>query len=203
MQVSCRIRSKYRRQSLPLSCLHWIQYTDVRLLSDTVHMLESVNMTNNFHFDAFSLKSSFGVRNKWVVYFIGIPDRVWGCCFVIEAQCHGEFTKKRLLKDDAELDLTAAASQTVSKWFHNALSRKWPFNFYVVKTLTCNSERVLILFPMQWRQPIIAVADYCEAFNDTPLKTGSFRLRVENNHFTHIFIYIKKFFFVKNTLLTL
>ncbi len=35
------------------------------------------------------------------------------------AQCHGEFTKKHLLKDEAVLDLTAAASQTV---FYNALS---------------------------------------------------------------------------------
>ncbi len=33
-------------QSLLISCLHWIQYTDVRLLSDTVHVLESVIRTN-------------------------------------------------------------------------------------------------------------------------------------------------------------
>ncbi len=36
-------------------------------------------------------------------------------CFVNGAQCHGEFTKNHLLKDEAVLDLTAAASQTVSK----------------------------------------------------------------------------------------
>ncbi len=43
----------------------------------------------------------------WIVF------RVF--CFVNEAQCHGGFTKKHLLKDGAVLDLTAAASQTVSK----------------------------------------------------------------------------------------
>ncbi len=51
-------------------------------------------------------------------------------------------TKKHLLKDEAILNLTAAASQTVSEWFHNALSGNYRFK-------TCNSEEVLILFPMQ------------------------------------------------------
>ncbi len=41
--------------------------------------------------------------------------------FVNEAQCHGEFTKKHLLRDEAVLDVTTAALQTTSKWFHNAL----------------------------------------------------------------------------------
>ncbi len=50
-------------------------------------------------------------------------SEVWSeYCFVNEAQCHGEFTKKHLLKDEHVLDLTAAAFQTVSKLFHNALS---------------------------------------------------------------------------------
>ncbi len=53
------------------------------------------------------------------LFLMALNDRVRGLfgafCFVIEAQCHGEFTKKHLLKDEAVLDLTAAASQTVSK----------------------------------------------------------------------------------------
>ncbi len=52
-----------------------------------------------------------------------------------------ESSQKHLLKDEHVLDLTAAASQTVSKLFHNALSGNDRF-FYVVKTITCNSERL-------------------------------------------------------------
>jgi len=42
--------------------------------------------------------------------------------FINKAQCNGEFAKKLLLTDEAAtvLDLTAAASQTASKLFHNA-----------------------------------------------------------------------------------
>ncbi len=76
----------------------------------TVHAFESVvNRTNvdkwkNVRFDAFGLNSSFAslyryqkdprARNKWIVYFKGIPDRIRGLfrefCFLNEAQCHGK-----------------------------------------------------------------------------------------------------------------
>ncbi len=48
-------------------------------------------------------------------------------CFVNEAKCRGEFTKKHLLKNEAVLDLTAAASLTGGKLFNNALSGKYRF----------------------------------------------------------------------------
>ncbi len=47
---------------------------------------------------------------EWIVYFNGVSNRVF--CFVIEAQ---RVTKKHVLKEEAVLDLTAAASQNVSK----------------------------------------------------------------------------------------
>ncbi len=59
--------------------------------------------------------------------------------------------KETFVERWAVLDLTAAASQTVIKWFHNALSGNYRFifDYGFVKTLTCNSEGVLILFPIQ------------------------------------------------------
>ncbi len=70
--------------------------------------------------------------------FNATPDRVGGLirlfCFVNEAECRGEFTKKHLLKNEAVLDLTAAASLNGSKLFNNALSGNVYFD-YVVKKL--------------------------------------------------------------------
>lgn len=67
-----------------------------------------------------------------MVYLNGVPGCVRGLClfgafcFVNEAQYNEEFAKKLLLTEEAAdstvLDLTEAASQTLSERFHNALT---------------------------------------------------------------------------------
>ncbi len=59
--------------------------------------------------------------------------------------------KETLLKDEAVLDLTTAASQTVSQLFHNTLSGNDCFVLIMLSKHLCNSEGPLILFPLQWR----------------------------------------------------
>ncbi len=91
------------------------------------------------------------------VIFNGILDCVGGFCFVIESW---RVTKKHLLKDEAELDLTAAASQTISKCFHNALSGNKCFILIMLSKHSkhANSEGALIRFPMQCCKTIRTVA---------------------------------------------
>ncbi len=68
-------------------------------------------------------------------------------CFINEAQCHGKFTKKHLLKYEVVLDQTAAASQTVIQLFHNALSGNDHCILIMLSKLSLTI--VSILFPMQ------------------------------------------------------
>ncbi len=49
----------------------------------------------------------------------------------------------------AELDLIAAASQTIRKLFHNALPGNYCFILIMLSKLTCNIEGAFIFFPMQ------------------------------------------------------
>ncbi len=83
IKLNVSVASKANRYYNPCrSCLHWIQYTDVRLLSDSVQrssLLSGQMQRKNHRFDVFGLNSSFtslyryqtdpSVRNKWIFYF--------------------------------------------------------------------------------------------------------------------------------------
>ncbi len=61
-----------------------------------------------------------------------------------------ESSQRDIVKDEALLDLTTAASQTVSQLFHNTLSGNYRFILIKLSKHTYNSEGALILFSMQW-----------------------------------------------------
>ncbi len=114
--IQIRVRFRTQSTSLSLSSIGQMERKNIRLGAFGLNSCSRLCTDIKFP----------SIRNKWIVYFNGIPDHVRGLfggfCFVNEAQCHGMFTKKHLLKDEAVLHMTAAASQTISKWFHNALS---------------------------------------------------------------------------------